>query len=268
MRVIRPHIADLAEFIAEENNSNGLILPQTIADKKDISYTYGNYGDSYVGLLEHSDNQFHIYLNSVKIKPLPHPRTRFTFAHELGHFFIDEHRRLLQKGISLSFSDRWSIEALNPVEQEANQFASHLLIPRFLALPVMHKNARGMQSLLALNKKLKTSISCTASQLVQYADYPCAVLFFSSNKHFLRRFYSTAFEELFGTAALKIEHDRIAQLFEEAKTSPHGTIADEICFAYNWFNDLYPSKKSMPLYQQLVKQGDFGYLLFIHTLDN
>ena len=89
-------IIDLAEFISEEYCSGGMVMPELIADRAGISYNYGEYGDCFDGMLEHDSGNFHIYLNKYSIQ---YPeRLRFSFAHELGHYFIDDHRNSLKKG--------------------------------------------------------------------------------------------------------------------------------------------------------------------------
>lgn len=71
----------------------------------------------------------------VNFADLP-ARRRFTIAHELGHW-------MLHRGIYQANPDkyrflprfRWTDDA-GPLEQEANRFAAHLLVPDRLLVPV------------------------------------------------------------------------------------------------------------------------------------
>src|SRR5690554_2923887 len=99
----------------------GVVDPATIADCSDVSYNYGNYRDYFDGVLEYEDGRFHIYLNTHGAFEPSIPRMRFTFAHELGHYFIDEHRNALKKGKSLHTSF-YKLQRKNIVELEADFF--------------------------------------------------------------------------------------------------------------------------------------------------
>ena len=91
-------IADLAEEIAEEHFLDSQILPLEILKSEGITHSFGFYKQAFDGLLEHKNNRFHIYCNLDRVLHQESPRARFTLGHELGHFFIDEHRRALSSG--------------------------------------------------------------------------------------------------------------------------------------------------------------------------
>ena len=91
-------ISSLAQDIAETYCSNGIITPEIIASDNEISFNYGFYGDSFDGLIEQLNGSFHIYINLSKVKQTTNTRSRFTFGHELGHYFLDEHRLALDAG--------------------------------------------------------------------------------------------------------------------------------------------------------------------------
>jgi hypothetical protein len=58
----------------------------------------GYYQEAFDGMLEWRDGVFHIYCNLSTVENSTSVRARFTLAHELGHFFIDEHRNALASG--------------------------------------------------------------------------------------------------------------------------------------------------------------------------
>src|SRR5689334_23997225 len=51
-----------------------------------------HYGNCFDGLLEYEAGEFHVYCNVDRGNIPGGARARFTLAHELGHYFIDEHR--------------------------------------------------------------------------------------------------------------------------------------------------------------------------------
>lgn len=107
---------------------------EVIAQEESITFSYGDYGDYFDGLLQHKCGSFHIFINLNRLELPYKPRARYTFAHELGHYFIDEHRIALQNGLVPSHpSFNQLISSKNPVEKEADFFASCLLMPeRFM----------------------------------------------------------------------------------------------------------------------------------------
>jgi hypothetical protein len=105
------------------------IDPIAIAKGVDLSYSAGDYGGYFDGYLENLNGKFHAFLHLNEGEHLYMPRVRFSFAHELGHYLIDEHRNmLLMPGVSphgsqgIFSSDLW-------MEQEADYFAASLLMP-------------------------------------------------------------------------------------------------------------------------------------------
>jgi len=123
-------IAELAEFIADEYCPEGVIIPEKIAQAKGLKYSYGNYKNGFDGMLEWKDNSFHIFINLDRLGHSYKPRARFTFAHELGHYFIDEHRNALQSGEAPAHSSFTNFASENEVEREADYFAACLLLPK------------------------------------------------------------------------------------------------------------------------------------------
>lgn len=122
-------LSELAETIADLYCPTGIVLPHVIADSKRITFSDGNYGDAFDGLIEFQQGLFHIFINTKVGGSIEQPRQRFTFAHELGHYFIDEHRQALLDGRTPSHPSYTDFSSKNPIEVEADHFASCLLMP-------------------------------------------------------------------------------------------------------------------------------------------
>src|SRR5262249_25422612 len=112
-------IAELAEAIAEGYCPNDRLRPARTAGVERITLRFGSFGDAFDGLLECRNGRFHIYCNRDRVEAADSPRARFTLGHELGHFFIDEHRNALCEGKAPSHPSFCEYESKNPVEQEA-----------------------------------------------------------------------------------------------------------------------------------------------------
>lgn len=171
-------LSELAESIANYYCPEGPIEPNVIAEKIDILYSYGDYGDSFDGLIEQENGLFHIFINN-RNNLASNPRSRFTFAHELGHYFIDEHRQALLKGKTPSHPSFTNFSSRNPVELEADHFAASLLMPEKRVKNDCAKKPFNFALVKDIATKYQTSITATVLKLMTIDKHPimlvCAV---------------------------------------------------------------------------------------------
>lgn len=178
--VRKKELADFAEFISIDYCPQGMVSPELIANQSGITYNYGEYGDCFDGLLEHDSNEFHIYLNTQSVQSSDNARLRFSFAHELGHYFIDEHRNALKKGKSLHKS-YYRLLRKNIVEIEADLFASNLLMPTSRFKQLAQKKRFNFSVIDSLSKEFGTSLSATLLKFIEVDTYPIMVVFSKDN---------------------------------------------------------------------------------------
>jgi len=177
----KEEIAELAELVADEHCPSGRVEPGRIAEAKNITVSHGHYGDAYDGLLEHCSGRFHIYCNLDRLVRPDRPRARFTLAHELGHFFIEDHCLALRSGRTPGHGSLAEYESRNPAEQEADHFASNLLMPKHRFVTSAKDKPLGIGGVLALGEEFGTSVTSTA---IRYADLevrPCLVVKWSTD---------------------------------------------------------------------------------------
>ncbi|WP_114940820.1 ImmA/IrrE family metallo-endopeptidase [Mucilaginibacter endophyticus] len=160
-------LAELAESIADENFTDGKTDLELILRKKGINLVTGHYESYFTGTLYHKAKEFTVFLNMDDLEENKIPRIRFTIAHELGHYFIDEHRNLLRSGTSISFNASHNCE-LN--EREANHFASFLLMPTKKFLAVAFSIEQGLPAILQLATQFESSIESTS---IHYLKLDC-----------------------------------------------------------------------------------------------
>lgn len=183
-------IAELAEGIADERSPDSAIDPEFIIRQKGITLSRGAYGDSFDGMLEHRSGRFHIYCNVARAQNSA--RVRFTLAHELGHYFIDDHRQALEAGLpphqSLS-----EYQSDNPAELEADHFASSLLMPRARFVKAASRLLPGAPAILSLAGHFDTSRTSTALRYVNLDVALCALIKWNPDGTAWRRFSGAAF---------------------------------------------------------------------------
>ena len=166
----KTQISKLAEYIANEFSDRNLTLLNKIAKFEDVPLHFDNYENAFDGMLlyDTDSNDFHIHINIDNGNRQDSKRGRFTLAHELGHFFLDEHRLGLKYGLLEPHASFHNINQKSIIEEEADYFASCLLMPRgkFRNHSVECKRQSGnkkfsLDTLLNLSESFQTSILST-----------------------------------------------------------------------------------------------------------
>ena len=135
-----------------------------------------DFGDRFDGQLEYhtGPRKFLLFLNA-KYDTLGTPeRTRFSLAHELGHFFLDDHRGYLVGG-GKAHASRTEFKADSAVEREADAFAASLLMPEYLFAPLVNEGDLTLARIELLAAEFGASRVSTAIRSVQVSHFPCAV---------------------------------------------------------------------------------------------
>jgi hypothetical protein len=139
-----------------------------------------NLGSRYDGKLEyyHPKNRFLLFFNSKYDEGLGgrrHPRTRFSIAHELGHYFIEEHRAYLMTPGAKPHESRSEFRTAQQIEREADAFASTLLLPTRLIKPLINSQQLSIARLQEISSQFDTSLTSTLFRAVRLSHFPCAV---------------------------------------------------------------------------------------------
>ena len=157
-------------------------LNRIIQAEGNIRTRPANYGEKFNGRIE--------YIPEKKIFILYHPatvtgRTRFSIAHELGHFYIPEHRNLLLTGKSHNSHSGFISE--KRLEREADEFASYLLIPQsYFKKLLSQKTFLTLKDLLELSNQLQVSATAMAIRYVNMTPEPCGIILSQEGK---QKFY-------------------------------------------------------------------------------
>jgi Zn-dependent peptidase ImmA (M78 family) len=148
------------------------IDPFDIANKLGIPVVEAD-AKGYEGLLLKNKDNARIIIS----KNIPNRGRRyFTLAHEIGHFSIPSHTSNTFECIPNPFY-RGHI-----IENEANIFASELLLPERLIKPMLHKYKPDFESISELAEDCDTSLTATAIKFIRHTDDCCALLAISDNK--------------------------------------------------------------------------------------
>jgi hypothetical protein len=260
-------VAELAEWIAQEVCPAGVVDPVKIAGQNAIGLSFNDYEEAFDGLLEHRAGRFHIYCNLCRVESQGSDRARFTLAHELGHFYIDAHRRSLEQGRSLPLS-QCEYESAQPIEQEADCFAAHLLMPsqRFV------KQARGMKpglpTILSLRKHFRTSVTSTACRYADLGLSSCVVVKWSKSGFAWRFMSAEARESGLGSMirpAANLPKESPTARAIAGETPPASGFFETGTTAATWFRAVsHNSFRNVIMIEQAIPLGRFGTLTVLY----
>ncbi len=127
-------------------------------------------------LIKNGDNFGIMYATHIENKGFQN----FSIAHELGHYYLDGHiENILTDG--MHSSDVGSLST-NIYEQEANYFASALLMPSSLIQKDIDRNDLSWKLVNDIMDNCKTSLEATARRIISLSKEPCALLIHKDGK--------------------------------------------------------------------------------------
>lgn len=135
-------------------------------------------GNAFDGQLEyHREKGCFILLFNTKYNgggAEHHPRTRFSIAHELGHYHLDAHRaHLLGGGAPHGSKGEFIVDAV--VEREADAFAAALLLPAREVKPIVNRGPFSLSTIEVIADTFKVSRVSAAIRAVNLCHFPAAI---------------------------------------------------------------------------------------------
>lgn len=262
-------ISDFAEFLADEYFPNKKVEPLELVREQKITHSFDDYKDAFDGLLEYRAGRFHLYANITRLKHIASPRARFTFSHELGHYFIDSHRNALKSGLLKPHPSFCEYESNWEIETEADHFASHLLMPTSRFAKQAQRVQRGLKGITKLSEDFGTSMTAAAVRYVKEEVVPCAVFKWHTDGRLQWKYLSTeTFRARFvkpvdTIGTLPIDSPTARMHFDGGSASNYlqaGTTAA------TWFRHVQTgSDRNIIFLEEAMQLGQFGVLTFLHT---
>lgn len=177
------YIEQLADAIAKLHDQAENVLESILHDEG-IEVFYDDYGDSFDGMTFFDDNTFFIHMNIRKGNTSNSPKGRFTLAHELGHYFIDNHRLGLINGL---LTPHGSVSSNKPertdrIEREADYFAACLLMPVSRFEEEIKDKKFDFQLLKHLKNNFNVSLTAAAFRFKDIGNYPITIVYAINHK--------------------------------------------------------------------------------------
>ncbi|KAF5030816.1 hypothetical protein DSECCO2_634240 [anaerobic digester metagenome] len=254
-------LGELAEIIADELFPTGIIQPNIIAEKYGITYNCDSYGNYFDGLLECKNGRFHIFLNSDRLKNQYTERARFTLAHELGHYFIDEHRNALIYKLVDSLPSFIDFSSDNIVELEADFFASSLLMPTTRITKDIFKRKFSFELIEEIKNKYQVSLTAALLKFASIGNHPIMIV--CSQKERIKWFkYSDdfPFQYIAAEPGFKVPTCSAAGDYHYSNTK---SMDNEIVFAEDWFSVYYKQDRKRQFFERCIYSDSSRLVLSI-----
>jgi Zn-dependent peptidase ImmA (M78 family) len=259
-------IEELAALIVAQCSATEPVNLERIAAAEGITYSFGHYRDCFDGLLECRNSAFHIYINVDTNKEAHSARARFSFAHELGHYFLDWHRAALDRGVP-SHGSKADFESGNlAAEREADMFAAHLLLPA-LRVKKVARHRIDAAEIVRLAELFCTSLSATAIRCAHLDLAPLVVMRWTATTR-AWCWSSSVFEERTGNRAFRsterLPPDSVTRQMLAGKQGLHEAITSRGTTLSAWFPGVRAgSSYDDILVEECISLGSHGALTLL-----
>lgn len=179
----RQELSELAESVVDLHSPlPGAVDLTNILQENGLRLHADHFPEDFDAVIVPKAQAFHIHLNLRKVNGDPTaPRARFSIAHELGHYFIDEHRKkLLAQPPQPSLCGLFDANECRE-EDEADHFAANLLMPPSRFKDAAHGQGSPLETILSLSRKFDTSLTATALQFINHVSDRCMVIRWTPN---------------------------------------------------------------------------------------
>jgi hypothetical protein len=209
------------------------IDPVAIAKGLNLPFNSGNYGGYFEGLIEYTNGGFHVFLHFNEGDNLYVPRVRFSFAHEIGHYVIDEHRQALMRPGVQAHGSQGIFASDLITEYEADFFAACLLMPEHRIRRDIFKRKFNANLVDELRRKYNVSFTAAMLRFIALGNHPIMVVCSRGGKYkWLRYSDDFPFKRLnLGAGKELPENTAAMEFFEDGRMYRR----EEKVFAEDWF---------------------------------
>lgn len=157
----------LANFVSRDFQSDKRVNLHGIIDYEEIPLHYDQYENTFDGMLVYHNSEFHIHINLDRGNTYDSRRGRFTLAHELGHYLIDEHRIALKYGMITPHQSKIGLLNKDLIELEADYFAGCVLMPEKLFREVCAKKVFSFELIDELSEIFHVSLMAILLRFIE-----------------------------------------------------------------------------------------------------
>lgn len=256
----KKRLNELAGDIVAMFQFDNEVLPEIIATENNVQFYYDHYGKEgdgtgFEGLQIFDGENFHVHINLSFVWSKDSNRARYAFAHELGHFFIEEHHQELKNGYHPS---KFDPKETNLIELEANYFAGALLMPELEFCEACRGKKFSLDLVEILSAKFAISNLAVILRFIEVGNCPLMIAYckngrlewFSRSDDFPHKAFLTTVGKALPPTSVVGEYFRIGN---QAKYTDVQTI-----YVDDWFH--YYGDQKITLSEQCF-YSDYGYVI-------
>lgn len=180
---VRDHAMTQGESIVELSDieSPPIEVFDIIKTEKLLYAEGADFGSDFDGRLEYLGHKYLLAYNTKYNRnrfdsAAIHPRVRFTIAHELGHFYIENHRDILRSGKARYTCTTERFQAEKELELQADYFATGLLMPSRILSPFINSVSEpDLSKIKEVANKFHVSLTSMMLRWVRMSHFPCGV---------------------------------------------------------------------------------------------
>jgi len=259
----KKHLTELAEYTAAIFRTKNITRLDDIAAFEDLPISYDSYEQTFDGMLVVDGDYWHIHIDTDGGNSAGTPKGRFTLAHELAHYIIEEHQQGIANGEFLHAS-KFDVNRTDLRELEADYFAGVLLMPNQLFRSVKTPRQFNIDTIFELSQTFQTSFLAAVQRFCEIGTHSICIVFSQDNivKWFRKSkdFPDWAFRFKMGQP---LPVDSVAAEFYSNKNTKYSS-PEEIDPSF-WFYDKWTVSGRMR--EQCYYSESYGYVISILWFD-
>jgi hypothetical protein len=232
-----------------------------IAAAEGIFLAEGDYGPNFFGRIEYhlGARKFILYHPILSSSSIDYWQTRFSVAHELGHYYIAEHRKLLIQGKEHSSEPGFVCD--NEMEREADLFASALLIPESAVKGLWRPNKLSIKRVLELSARCETSAVAAALRSTRGSEETAVMALSQNGKILFAGASDEARARRFGWIETIPEHSPTASA---TRASSNNNIFEATVRIQSWFEN---SSDNSSCWEEAMRLGRTDLVLTLLIME-
>lgn len=227
----------------------GPINLEKIAEKFKIKLHYGDFNGDFEGLIVYSNGRFTIFFHRPDTQTINPARLRFSFAHEIGHYFISTHRQELIRTGSLQKNTTSEMSSDPYIEKEADFFAANLLMPSPWLISDFANKPFSTQLITQTANFYEVSLLAALNRYATLGPDPIMIVNSTAGqipgKNLPNRSKLFPFHQLKNSPSRSVPQNSLAA---ELNTQPHRSgFQSKQLIASDWFSSSNPAHLQQPL---------------------
>jgi Zn-dependent peptidase ImmA (M78 family) len=149
----------------------------SVCKKENIRVFFEDFPEDFDALIVYRKQKYSIFVNTKNLDDMPEYRVNFTICHELGHYFLPEHRYKLEREGMMQQQLRPETNGRSVEEREADVMASCLMMPAQIIAADFAAQSFTPAFILEVANRYKVSRDACLMRYVEFGPNPIMLVF-------------------------------------------------------------------------------------------